>query len=224
MTPTRRSVTQVTCTLVLASAVSCVFLVGQEWLIGTRYWRFLVWNLVLAWIPFGITVALSLRDHWGRVTGAFAAGVWLLFLPNAPYLITDVMHLTRSGTRTWSEVMSVASFAFTGLMLGLTSMWMMHERLRARFGRVAAWIVIAMSVGATGFGVAIGRFGRLNSWDVVTRPGPVINDVGNRFVHPFSYAQSTAATVAVAMLFGSAYLVLRAVIGMGAANAFRSAE
>jgi uncharacterized membrane protein len=220
----QRSLLRVTAALVLASAVSCVFLVGQEQLLGRPSWRFLVWNLVLAWIPFAITVALSLRERWGRVSGTLVGVAWLLFLPNAPYLVTDMVHVARLGNNRWAEVLSVAAFAFTGLMLGLTSLWLMHERLRRRFGRVLAWCAVALSVAATGFGVALGRFARLNTWDVITRPDALASDIGDRLLHPLNHPQGTAATVAVALLFGSGYLVLRTVIELGAVGTFRSAE
>jgi uncharacterized membrane protein len=228
MTLARRSILHVTLALLLASAVSCAFLVGQEQLLGRPAWRFLVWNLLLAWIPFSITVVVSLRERWGWITGTAAGMAWLLFLPNAPYLITDLVHVARLSNNQWSETLSVASFAFTGLMLGLTSLWLMHERLRNRYGAAFGWLAIGASVCATGFGVALGRFGRLNSWDILTRPRLLAADVIDRLVHPFANSKGTAATIAVALLFGSGYLVLRAAIGLGATQstgrAIRPAE
>ncbi|UQE76924.1 DUF1361 domain-containing protein [Gordonia sp. PP30] len=78
--------------------------------------RFLIWNLFLAWIPlaFALAFAVVRRRIWLLPLGL----LWLAFLPNAPYLITDLVHL-REGYDLWRHVLQYGVAAWTGIMLGV---------------------------------------------------------------------------------------------------------
>src|SRR5688572_2696654 len=90
---------------------------------------FLVWNLFLAWIPFIIAFLVSRRlEKISLPTLCICLFVWLLFLPNAPYLITDLIHLRpRDGIPLWYDAVIFFLFAFHGLLLGLLSTLFIHE-------------------------------------------------------------------------------------------------
>ena len=99
------------------------------------------------------------------------AMAWLLFLPNASYIFTDVVHVLHARWASfWVELMLILLCAMTGFLAGFLSLQVMH-RLATRFwGRAAGWLFVGVVSGLTGFGVYLGRFVRLNSWDVVTSP------------------------------------------------------
>src|SRR5919106_1714591 len=91
---------------------------------GTVHYAFLIWNLFLAWIPFMIayfTYTAPLRRKQIHVVLPIAAFVWLIFFPNAPYILTDFQHLANTSGElpVWYDVMMLVWFAFTGLLLGI---------------------------------------------------------------------------------------------------------
>jgi len=138
---------------------------------GTYNYGFLIWNLFLAWIPFLIayftyTATLSRKQIYFIVP--VAAFFWLIFFPNAPYILTDFQHLagTWHDVPVWYDVMLLIWFAFTGLMLGMVSLFLMQEVIRREFGRWFGWGFVALVSGLTSMGVYVGSFLRWNSWDI----------------------------------------------------------
>jgi len=167
--------------------------------------RFFVWNLVLACIPVLFAVGFTVVRPRGWLIPLGLA--WLAFLPNDPYLVTDLVHL-RSGGEVWRHVMQYGIAAWTGVMLGVVSMQLVCQRIEREFGALTGWIVVIVSVGLSGVGVVIGRFQRLNSWDLVTQPGAVATTTLDWVRSPLAYVQSTGVAISVAAYFGLAYLTL----------------
>ncbi|BDH56718.1 DUF1361 domain-containing protein [Tsukamurella sp. PLM1] len=167
--------------------------------------RFLIWNLFLAWIPVVFAVGFAaVRSRWALVP----LGVgWLAFLPNAPYLVTDLVHLGE-GYELWRHVLQYGFAAWTGTLLGVVSMLLVHRRLERDSRPALGWLVVALSVGLCAIGVVIGRFQRWNSWDLVTRPDAVVAATFDWVSSPFSSVQSTGVAVAVAAFFGLAYVTI----------------
>jgi uncharacterized membrane protein len=143
---------------------------------GKFHYQFLIWNLFLAWIPFIIsyftyTVTLNRRQLY--ILLPIAVFFWLLFFPNAPYILTDFQHLTVGNWRdlpVWYDVMMLIWFSFTGLLLGITSLFLMQEIVRREFGRGWGWGFVAAVALLSGAGVYFGRFLRWNSWDIFSDP------------------------------------------------------
>jgi uncharacterized membrane protein len=142
---------------------------------GSGRYGFLIWNLFLAWIPFLIsyfTYTVTLQRKWIYVVIPIAAFFWLIFFPNAPYLLTDFQHLANQwwDLPVWYDVMMLIWFAFTGLLLGMVSLFLMQEVIRREFGRWAGWAFVALVAGLSSAGVYMGRFLRWNSWDILRDP------------------------------------------------------
>ncbi|MCF3939396.1 DUF1361 domain-containing protein [Gordonia sp. Z-3] len=164
--------------------------------------RFLVWNLFLAWIPmvFAVGFVTVRRRGWLILLGVG----WLAFLPNAPYLVTDLVHL-GDGVDLWRHVLQYGFAAWTGIMLGVVSMLLVHRRVEHDHGRLAGWAVVTVSVALCAVGIVIGRFQRWNSWDLVTRPDAVVASTLEWVRSPFAEVASTGVAAAVAAFFGLAY-------------------
>ncbi|MBD2752833.1 DUF1361 domain-containing protein [Spirosoma validum] len=160
-------------TLLTLTALSLVIMRG---LITGNWWFFimLTWNLFLAWFPLGVVLVLrDLRQSGFRSKWLLSAGlaIWLAFLPNAPYIITDLFHIKNiDNTLLWFDTMSLFLFALTGLLVGLYSILIVHRMIRPLFGELLTWLLIVGSQFLSGFGIYLGRVGRWNSWDVLTRP------------------------------------------------------
>ena len=167
--------------------------------------RFLIWNLALAWIPllFAAGFAALRRSLWHL---PLMLG-WLAFLPNSVYLVTDLSHL-GDGVDLWRHVLQYGFAAWTGIMLGVVSLRLIHARTERDYGVVFGWMVVVVSIGLCGIGVVIGRFQRWNSWDLVTQPKSVLATTLEWMRSPFAHHQSTGVALAVAAFFGLAYLTI----------------
>lgn len=158
-----------------ASLVSVALFRVRVMLSGTTDYAFLIWNLFLAWIPLAMAYTASSfmkKRRFVIVTVPIAISVWLLFFPNAPYMLTDLLHLRhpREVVPVWFDMLLINWFAWTGILLGIFSLFMMHDIVRHAFGRITGWFFV-LTVGVLcGVGIYIGRFLRWNSWDMFLHP------------------------------------------------------
>lgn len=146
---------------------------------GRLRYVYLVWNLVLAAVPLGLALWASRHIERGHPGRALATGMpWLFFLPNAPYVLTDFIHLSNTPSRlAWSHLLALAWFSFAALACGLLSLRIMHHLVESRWGTTRAWGFVGSVSLLTGLGVALGRFHRWNSWDAVREPLAILGDV-----------------------------------------------
>jgi uncharacterized membrane protein len=156
----------------LAASALCVALVEiRTHETGDPYYRFLVWNLILAWVPLAFAVAAYARAR-RRVDLVVAVLLvpWLLFFPNAPYLLTDFIHLGEGPAPLWYDALMLSAFAWTGLLLGFGSLYLVQMILRRSFGTAVGWLGVLGALGLASIGVYVGRFIRFNSWDALLHP------------------------------------------------------
>ena len=144
-------------------------------------YAFLGWNLVLAWVPYLLSLVASAMHRAGYSFKALfpIAFAWLLFLPNAPYIVTDLLHLSpKPPIPMWFDVILIFSAAWTGLLLGFLSLREMHRILESRVtNKIALHSTLISLLALTGYGVWLGRFHRWNTWDILTRPGSLVVDI-----------------------------------------------
>ena len=168
----------------------------------------LIWNLFLAWIPFGLAILVYDRHRGGaRASSLLPLGaLWLLFLPNAPYIVTDFKHLEPiAPVPMWFDVVVIAAPAWTGMLLGFLSLYLVQAVVRQVAGRGVGWIVAIGALGLSSFGVYLGRVLRWNSWDVLTDPSLLAELVGV-LVDP----RAIAMTILLSGFLTLSYLVVYA--------------
>jgi uncharacterized membrane protein len=165
-------------TAVASSALAILVLIGGPLALGQRpTHRFLVWHLALAWVPYVAALLLEKSDRARKpVSVVISAGVWLLFLPNAPYLVSDLSHLPAHSPTPWLDLARLVAFAWAGCLLGVASLRIVHLVVAERAGSFAGWAMVCGAAFASGIGIALGRFARLNSWEAITRPSAVIDE------------------------------------------------
>ena len=174
----------------------------------------IAWNLFLAWVPFVLALVVYARARSGRHRPALVAlgSLWLLFFPNAPYIVTDLKHIgTGSGIPVLYDVLLLSAAAWTGLLLGLTSLFLMHAVARWLLGVVSAWALVVGVLAASSFGIYLGRVQRWNSWDVFVRPGALLGQIANGF-----HAAPLALTVLLTAFLLASYLVFYSFARMSA--------
>lgn len=200
--------------LLFASAACAALVAGRIWWTRNPHSAFLVWNLFLAWLP--LVFSLLACDHYHSSPGwnwrffAFA-GAWLLFFPNAPYIVTDLIHVTpHIYQHYWLDLMLVLLCALTGLVLGFVSLFLMQSLVRGRFGWLAGWGFIAATAGLSGIGIYLGRVLRFNSWDVLANPLGLYHGIGNWMGEPLANSKSFAIPAMFAAFLFVSYVMLYA--------------
>jgi len=157
---------------------------------GRLSYGFLAWNLVLAFVPYFISDWLSRRPHilkqkWKLLPIVF---LWLLFMPNSFYILTDLFHLeTISNGHPWFDLTLTLSFAWNGILVGVLSIRQMETILKKGKGKFVSDIVIAAVMWLNAFGVYIGRFLRFSSWDVFINPFSLLKEIDNIVFSPYEY-------------------------------------
>jgi uncharacterized membrane protein len=195
-----------------AGCAALLFVRG--WYAHGLHFRFLAWNLVLAVIPALAAAAMAQADRRGRPVIAVLCGVaWLVFLPNAPYLITDLVHLQpRPPVPYWFDIGLFAAFAGAGVLSAFSSFGDVQRVASRRFGRWTGWIVVAVASFAAGFGIELGRMGRWNSWDVLTQPRGLFAEILTRLLDPWSYPRAIGMTVLYGSVLLFGYVAVRVLI------------
>ena len=199
-------------TLLGLSTALCVALVAVRIeRTGTLEYRFLLWNLFLAWLPF--VFALLLYDGYRRGRGRgslFGWGaLWLAFLPNAPYILTDVVHLREDGAAPlWYDAATVVAAAGTGLALGLGSLFLVQSVVTAARGPLTGWATSVVVLALSSVGVYLGRFVGVNSWDVVVDPARVLAPFAERVDDPLGAVRFLVVTGVLTAFLTVAYALV----------------
>ncbi len=181
--------------LLLASAVSCALVVVRKVYVGKTGFGFFFWNIFLAWVPLAAALLFySLAARGGRrwLVMLGCAVVWFVFFPNAPYIVTDLVHLKeRPLVPYWYDLICVMAFVQTGLFVGYLSLYLMQEVVRAWLGRWLGWGFALVMLGLSGFGIYLGRFLRWNSWDALLEPLGTLRHAA-RVANPWNNPQPLA--------------------------------
>ncbi|GMV34488.1 MAG: hypothetical protein DCC59_14380 [Chloroflexi bacterium] len=195
------------------ACAACIALVGAR-IVATESTRHtgLIWNLFLAWIPFILAYfahALSWNKFLVYLAIPFVAFLWLLFFPNAPYMLTDLQDLARGAGREaplWYDVIIVVWCSWTGTLLGVISLYLMQDIIIRRFNRWLGWLFVLAISGLSSFGIYIGRFVRLNSWDILQNPTETAMVILGIVIDPSR--RLAAFTVAYTLFFLFVFLLL----------------
>ncbi len=175
---------------------SIILLMIRMKLTHSFHYIFLVWNLFLAFIPFAITSYLVSSPKLNKIALILWLGVWLLFLPNAPYIITDLVHLRLSyGSYAWLDILVVSSFAFNGLLFFFLSILDMKNVLKRYLRKQIINYGITVIIFLSSFGVYLGRFLRYNSWELLSNPKYLCIDIINMTFKPLSNIESWLFTI-----------------------------
>lgn len=174
--------------LILSSILAGSFFTFRVFYSGTNNYSNLLTNLFLAWLPYILSVIASSvyqanRRRWALI---FLLGFfWLVFFPNAPYMVTDFYHLdARPPVPLWFDISLIAIFAFTGCFLAIASLRSIHIIIEGFLGKFIGWLFALFALGLGSLGVYLGRFGRFNSWDILLAPKSVIKEIAYTIFNP----------------------------------------
>ena len=198
----------------LASAMCLALVVARTAYSHTSSLQFLVWNLFLAWIPLVLAAAAyriaTQRGALARVIVVPTAIVWLLLFPNAPCIVTDFVHRGEfhDNVPGWYDVMLIAWYAWTGLLLGVASLRLMQEIVTRAVGSAAGWLLVVLVTALGSIGIYLGRFLGWNSWDVFQAPLTLADTTWDRANQPNADVRMLGFTVLFALLFLFVYVAV----------------
>ena len=176
------------------------------------HYVFLNWNLFLAFLPLLFTQMLSwkspiMKNTWIRIG---IVGSWLLFFPNAPYILTDLFHLTKnSAVPVWFDLILIMSYAWAGLIAGFISLRRIELTVFAQLKPHVVLILSSVLIFASAFGIYLGRFLRFNSWDVIQKPTILLGEIADRFTSPLDHPRTWGVTIGMGVLLNIMYWSLR---------------
>jgi len=178
----------------------------------TNVFLFLNWNLFLAFVPWVVSsvVILYPRLQTKKSVIGLMLFSWLLFFPNAPYILTDLFHLRlKTAMPIWYDLVLILSFAWTGLLFGLLSLWDIEKILKKTVSGKWTALMSVVFLFAGSFGIYVGRYLRWNSWDIITEPMGIVMDIAHRFAFPMEHPRTWGMTLFLGLLLNMIYWSMR---------------
>ena len=199
--------------LLLLTALGTVLLALRVYLTQSIDFTFLLWNLFLALIPLFLSKQFLFNVQVGksRALRIVILTLWVLFLPNSPYIITDFVHLDGNRPTFWLDLLLFFVFSLNGLILGVLSMMDVFSYLRKRNHPILANGILLFVSLLSGYGVFLGRFLRFNSWDILTKPVYLFEQIGSSLTEPKVWAITFAFGGLLWVLFSvmRSYVVIK---------------
>ncbi len=203
--------------LMASTCFSCMLVVLRIIHTGKPMFLWLIWNLFLAYVPYLLSSWLTLRyatPERQPVRRQFLvlSLVWLLFIPNSFYILTDLFHLIDCRTPrvpAWFDLSLIFSFAWNGLLLGVLSVRQMEKLARPMVGTWWGGFFVYLVMALNALGVYAGRYLRLNSWDILTNPFELTLDMTRLIIHPLRSEQAWGMIACYTILLSFIYQMLK---------------
>lgn len=142
-----------------------------------------LWLMAIALIALILSFVLFKRQQNLRSVGWWIGlAVFITFLPNAPYLLTDIVHLIRATSSgqisPWAITLVIIPIHVTAILLGMEAyvISLMNQGYYLKYHGAKQYILLGELIvhALCAVGVYLGRFARLNTWDLVTDPSNVL--------------------------------------------------
>jgi uncharacterized membrane protein len=179
---------------------------------GRHTFIFMIWNLFLAYVPYAISTWLTERQPKSgiRIMGLL---LWLLFIPNSFYMLTDLYHLAdghrNSQVPEWFDLSLILSFAWNGLLLGVLSIRHIEKLLIAGASVFREWLFLYPIMWLNALGIYVGRYLRYNSWDIFINPFQLLADISGMIIHPLRHHYAWDMIFCFSVLLTLMYRLIR---------------
>jgi uncharacterized membrane protein len=177
---------------------------------GSLQHLFLSWNIFLAWIPYILSQYFPEALHKAKWKQVVLFVTWLLFFPNALYIVTDLIHIEdNKDIPVWYDAILLFASSFIGIMMAFVSLSKVESYLRNIFSRKMVMVLVPVILFTASFGVYLGRFQRWNSWDVIQDPMALSMDILSNFISPVDNYRTWAITVLFTGIYTMLYFFLK---------------
>jgi uncharacterized membrane protein len=179
-----------------SSLLSVLLVAARKLITGHGRLGFIPFNLVLAFMP--LAFLLLFERSLKRSHAVACSGMWLLFFPNAPYMLTDLVHFDKHlGPASWLDLMALIAAAWAALLGGMISLRFMQERVRRHHSSLAGHGFVVAVLFLSSIGIYIGRFLRFHSWHALQKPGELLRETAAQFFPPAMDPMAWPFTLAV---------------------------
>lgn len=199
--------------LIVMSIISFSMSVFRVFLSHSDMFLFLNWNLFLAFIPWFFSTIILVKPnlHGRKLLILLLLLIWLLFFPNAPYILTDLFHLTEElSMPIWFDLIMILAFAWTGLLFGFVSLFNIELFMKKYISKRLVPVISVFLLFLGSFGIYLGRYLRWNSWDIISEPYALIYSIGDKIINPFSHPKAWGMTLLMGVLLNMIYWSLKA--------------
>lgn len=179
----------------LFSLAAMVLNIGRLGLADNLSYLWLNWNLFLAIVP--LFFAWLFTQTKNKYAQFFTLLLWLGFLPNSPYIVTDFIHLADVGPKSilWYDGIMIFFYTMAGMLVWISSSFIIQQKAKWN-----EWFMIIIGL-LSGFGLYLGRYIRFNTWDIIANPFPLFETIGDIFIHPQNHSPVILMTFVVAFMF-----------------------
>ncbi len=193
----------------LLSATDIFLWLFRVLLTGTNRYSFIIWNLILAWISFELAYLLIRNLHkvrWLHWENILLSLLWLTFLPNSWYVLTDFIHIIPTGEISQLyDIVLITLLVISGFLLGFAGLFLVHRELLKRLGIYRSYLAVEAIILLSSFAIYLGRDLRWNTWDVIANPQGVIINVSDRIIDPFGNPRALNVTILFFILISVIY-------------------
>jgi uncharacterized membrane protein len=198
--------------LLLSNLVSVVLFAIRVFGADSFRFGFMFWNLLLGAVPLVLAICLLkslVKRTWRSWQNVGLTILWLGFLPNSFYILTDYIHIHLTGEiNILFDVVLFFSCIFNAYVFGYWSLYLVHRELLRRLKPQQANLTVVAILFMCSFAIYLGRFQRWNSWDVIAHPFGLLFDISDRLANPVAHPQLITTTLTFFMLLGSIYWVI----------------
>lgn len=181
--------------LIVITIIASIFVFCRVIFFDSEGYLFLIWNIFLAWLPFYFSLIYTNYKFRINFCQYIIGLLWLVFYPNAPYILTDFIHLSKYkfyenksyeiifslDFAIWYDFFLISIFVIIGLVLSFISLSIMHKYIKEKYNYILGWLFILIICMLSSFGIYLGRFARVNSWELATNPLYLLNVIFNSF-------------------------------------------
>ena len=170
--------------LVIISLISIFFVeLRNKFYPQHSTYYFFIWNLFLAWVPYVLSILFVFINKKGfSKISSIILLPWLIFFPNTFYLISDLIHITRTyNDSIWYHIIMIFPFIWSGIMLGSASLNHIYSVFKNKLKFYEKTILFQSIIFLTAVGIYLGRIPRWNSWDLIHNYMSIFSDIKKIF-------------------------------------------
>lgn len=198
--------------LIASCGFGCILLCARVIVTGNLTYVFLLWNLFLAFVPYAVSYLFlnNTRISENKLKLVIVLAVWLLFVPNSFYILTDLFHLDKiSSAPKWFDLLLLLSFAWNGLLFGIISLRKVEIVLQFIRGKSFSLFIVFLFMWLNAFGIYIGRYLRYNSWDVIVQPFSLFREMIEVLLHPINKKMEWGMITCYAVFMTLLYITIK---------------